>query len=118
MTEKKTATKAKAKKKSTTKPKRKYYKTRIDDVIEVKISRSLFSLDGKDHFIIRNKDFSIYADITKPRVVGRSKWLFDKDYEQYWEAGIHHVEKTGANHIQLLKRINRNLGWEDYPEED
>lgn len=113
MTEKKTATKAKAKK-----VKRKYYKTRIDNVIEVKISRSLFSLDGKDHFIIRNKDFSIYADITEPRVVGRSKWLFDKDYEQYWEAGIHHVEKTGANHIQLLKRINRNLGWEDYSEED
>jgi len=106
------------KKKKAPNPKRKYYKTRIDNVIEVKISRSLFSLDGKDHFIIRNKDFSIYADITNPRVVGRSKWLFDKDYEQYWEAGVHHVEKTGANHIQLLKRINRNLGWEDYPEED
>lgn len=85
-------------------------------VIQLKISRALLALDGKDHFIIRNKDFSIYADTTDSKIVKRSRWVFEEDLEQYWDAELT-ISKTGKKNIKLLKRI-KDLHWEDYKDED
>ena len=85
-------------------------------VIQLKISRALLALDGKDHFIIRNEDFSIYADTTDPKIVQRAKWVFEEDFEQYWDAELT-VTRTGKKNIKLLKRI-KDLHWDDYKEED
>lgn len=85
-------------------------------VIQLKISRALLALDGKDHFIIRNKDFSIYADTTDSKIVKRSRWVFEEDLEQYWDAELT-ISKTRKKNIKLLKRI-KDLHWEDYKDED
>ena len=82
-------------------------------MIIVKVTRALFCPDGKDHFIIRNEDSSIYADTTNPKLLDRSKWIFEnKQYEQYWEAQLY-VTRTGKKHIKLKKQIKKDLAWED-----
>lgn len=118
--------KTEQKPKSKQKRKKSSYKPRPNGVptpgnqverIVVKISRALFAPDGKDHFIIRNEDMSIYADTTDKKIVQRSRWCFEKDYEQYWEADVETKARTGSKHITLVKRIRKNLKWDDYPEE-
>ena len=84
--------------------------------VPVKLSRALLALDGKDHFILRNKDFSIFLDTTDPRIVRRSRWVFEEDFEQYWEAEVK-TTVSGKKHIKLMKRIS-DQGWEDFQEED
>lgn len=81
------------------------------ELVIVKLCRSLFSADGKDHFILQNQDGSIFVDTTEKAIISRSKWILEEDIEQYWEAEVI-VTQFGKTHIKLLKRI-ADQHWED-----
>lgn len=87
--------------------------TKYTGEIEIKVARALFCPDGKDHFILRDKTNKIYADTTNPVIVKRTRWIIEKDLEQYWTAKLTYDTVTKHKSIRLIKKI-KNLGWDDY----